>query len=157
MADGDVFFRGVARGWGGVANSLRSVAPAEILGPRISKALAREVRESGGLSAGAIAHRLKVLDADESPSAEQIEEALRHTVTCRVTDVVGPRLVGDTFVSFDHLQQHVALCLSEARLPELAERLLRSPSGQAVTAPRRPRSTTSDLLGVAAPLGRAAR
>jgi hypothetical protein len=157
VADGDVFFRGVARGWGGVANSLRSVAPADILGPRIVKALAREVREGGGLTSGPMAHRLRVLEADDSPSASQVEEALRHTVMCRVTDVVGPRLVGDVFDSFDRVQEHVNACLSHARLPELAERLMRSPDGRGVTAPPRARSNTSDLLGAAAPLGRAAR
>lgn len=151
MADGDVFTRTVTARWRSVVEALRDGLPADDCARRLDKALAKELRKTGGLTSP----QMHSLLPTGSTSEADLVAALRRLTRQQCFDRVVPRLVGDgtRFRNYDQAQRFVAYCLDKAHLNALARSLARNPEARRLQTPRRARTSASNILDEGAPLG----
>lgn len=153
MADGDVFTRRVPWRWRSLAEALRDGLPASDCGVRLERALAKELRESGGLQS----HRMRDLLGDRTWHTEDdVVRALQRLSLQQCFDRVVPMLVGraSQFRDAQQARDFVALCFEGAQMRALARSLDRHPDGHRLRAPSRRRDKVLDILEQSAPLGR---
>lgn len=153
MTDLDVFCRIAAVGWRGVARSLRDRADPEVCGPQIGTALAKHLRSTGGMTSPEFTGLLRERGAGASPTTQDVVWAMEQLFRRRVGDRLMPQLVGGCYRSKSDAEEHMAQCLDAARLPELADRLLRHPGGTGLRRLSQRHLPLADLLVEPAPLG----
>lgn len=153
LMDLDVSCRRAAPGWGAVARSLLDAVDPEICGRQIGKAMAKHLRQSGGLESRELADLLPEYGGDAAAHREAVESALERLVRRLVADRVLPGLVGSAYATVADAERHLARCMDAAQLPQLAQSLLRHPDGVGVRQAGRPREALKHLLVEPAPLG----
>lgn len=152
MTDLDVLARRAAPGWTRVAKGLCEAAPPEFVGPQITTALTRHLREHGGLDCVTPTWNTGVSEASV-PSTDEVVAGLVRLTRSLAADRVLPAVVGSVYASMDDADAQLSRCLASSRLAEVAAILLRHPTGVRLRAPRRRLTALAHLLAERAPLG----
>ena len=151
MTDLDVNCRRAARGWYRVAMALRDRTSPKVSGPIISKALAKHLRDHGGLASLPLAVRVTT---GSSPTHAEVVQAMHRVVRQLCADRVLPRFVTDgVYDTMADAFEHLRGCLGSSGLDQLAERVIRDPRGVRVRAPAVRHQPLYELLDEPAPTG----